>query len=113
LRNERITTRIIGITQTSVILAKRFALVCARLVGFGVVVNAATGIVGSLFIDISRPCGEFILFAVVLVTTYRDKDDDIVFIEFGKMSDFKISVWLVVSKLTVKLIPCFFSNKTR
>ena len=53
--------------------------------------NAATGVVGSLFIDIPCPCGQFRFLAVVLITTNRDKDNDIVFIEFGKVSDFNIS----------------------
>ena len=47
--------------------------------------NAATSVVGGLFVDISCPSSQFCLFAVVLITTYRDKDDDIILIEFGKV----------------------------
>jgi len=54
-------------------------------------VYATVGVVRSLLIDIACAGREFCFFAVVLVTTYRDKDNDIVFIEFGKVSDFNIS----------------------
>jgi hypothetical protein len=53
--------------------------------------NATVGVVRSLFVDIACTGRQFCLFAVVLVTAYRNKDNDIVFIEFGKMSDFNIS----------------------
>jgi len=41
-------------------------------------VYATVGVVRSLFIDIACTGREFCLFAVVFITTYRDKDYDIV-----------------------------------
>jgi len=41
---------------------------------------ATVGVIRSLLIDIACAGREFCLFAVVLITAYRDKDYDIVFI---------------------------------
>jgi len=49
------------------------------------------GVVRSLLIDIACASAEFCLFTVIFLSAYGDEGDDIVFIEFGKVSDFNIS----------------------
>jgi len=48
-------------------------------------VNAATGVVGGLLVNIPSPSKEFILFTVIFLSAYGNECDDVVFIKFGKM----------------------------
>jgi hypothetical protein len=71
--------------------------------------NPTTSVVRGSTID-PTIMGKFIFPVLVVITTNSYKVYDSVF-NASKVCDFKISVWLMASKLTVKFSPCFLSNK--
>jgi len=78
LGNKRIPTSIVGVTQSRIILAESLGLIL-RWNPIGVV-NAATGVVGGLFVNIPRTSREFSLFPVIFLSAYGNECDDVVFV---------------------------------
>jgi hypothetical protein len=78
LGNKRIPTSIVGITQSRIILAESLGLIL-RWNAIGVV-NAATGVVGGLFVNIPSPSRQFSLSTVIFLSAYGNECDDVVFI---------------------------------
>jgi hypothetical protein len=77
-RNKGVTTSIVGVTQTGVVLTESLGLIL-RWNPIGVV-NAATGVVGGLFVNIPSPSREFSLSTIIFLSAYGYECDDIVFV---------------------------------
>jgi hypothetical protein len=78
LGNKRIPTSIVGVAQSRIILTESLGLIRrGNAVG---VVNAATGVVGGLFVNIPSPSREFSLSTIIFLSAYGNECDDVVFV---------------------------------
>lgn len=67
--------------------------------------HATTSVVRGLHITVTRTSTQFDFFAVVLLATFGNKNDDVIFIKFGEMAHAKVTVSLVVEvAVTVTMV---------
>jgi len=85
--DEGVTGLVVGVANACVILAKWYA---------SAEVNSALRVVGGLNVTVACSGRQFSLKAVVLLASYNDGDNDVVFVKFGKVAHEKLTVSEVV-----------------